>query len=325
MPPTCARCGTEPSQPKRCGRCQAVAYCSRACQKAHWSAHKKPCKAAVKAGAKPAEPAAPGPPNASSFDRPSADTDTGLFAKAVRQDNVATVRRLLRRNPALAEGGVGGVSFAAMAAVCGHVSVLRCLVEEGTASVDQRTGESGSTPLCVAAHVGHLAIVKYLVEEGKASVDHETKEGCTPLSLAAIEGHLPIVKYLVEEGKASVDRENKKGATPLCMAALQGHEKVVKYLLRTGRADATRCVEGVSPLHMAVYGKHDKVAKLLARHLRSIGETVDDLHDATGSIVLPTEIKRKLAARHCARCGRTRAPEEGAFKLCSKCKIARYW
>jgi hypothetical protein len=81
----------------------------------------------------------------------------------------------------------------------------------------------------------------------------------------------------------------------------------------------------VSPLHIAVYKKHDKVAKLLARHLRRIGETVDDLHDAKGSIVLPTEIKRKLAARHCARCGRTRAPEEDAFKLCSKCKIARYW
>ena len=31
-------------QPLRCGGCQLVSYCSRACQKVHWSRHKYVCK-----------------------------------------------------------------------------------------------------------------------------------------------------------------------------------------------------------------------------------------------------------------------------------------
>eukprot|EP01029_Cantina_marsupialis_P011668 TRINITY_DN25967_c0_g1_i1.p1 TRINITY_DN25967_c0_g1~~TRINITY_DN25967_c0_g1_i1.p1 ORF type:complete len:431 (+),score=141.60 TRINITY_DN25967_c0_g1_i1:36-1328(+) len=46
----CAKCGKEEEDRafKRCARCFSVAYCSRDCQKAHWSKHKKPCKAARK-------------------------------------------------------------------------------------------------------------------------------------------------------------------------------------------------------------------------------------------------------------------------------------
>jgi hypothetical protein len=32
---------------KRCGKCQSVTYCSRDCQQAHWSSHKKACRAKV--------------------------------------------------------------------------------------------------------------------------------------------------------------------------------------------------------------------------------------------------------------------------------------
>ena len=45
---TCANCGVDHSEGVetllRCGRCKAVQYCSKTCQKAHWSAHKKHCK-----------------------------------------------------------------------------------------------------------------------------------------------------------------------------------------------------------------------------------------------------------------------------------------
>jgi hypothetical protein len=44
-------CG-EPSCAKdmaamKCGRCQSVRYCNATCQRAHWTAHKKVCKAAA--------------------------------------------------------------------------------------------------------------------------------------------------------------------------------------------------------------------------------------------------------------------------------------
>lgn len=46
----CASCGFVLHQPQRCSACQSVAYCSVACQRAHWKAgHKKSCKTAASA------------------------------------------------------------------------------------------------------------------------------------------------------------------------------------------------------------------------------------------------------------------------------------
>jgi hypothetical protein len=48
--PSCAKCGVGGAK-KLCGRCRQVSYCSQRCQKAHWKAHKKQCRAPAKAGA----------------------------------------------------------------------------------------------------------------------------------------------------------------------------------------------------------------------------------------------------------------------------------
>ena len=43
---TCAACGREDgagNELRKCSRCGAVYYCSRACQKAHWAEHKRVC------------------------------------------------------------------------------------------------------------------------------------------------------------------------------------------------------------------------------------------------------------------------------------------
>jgi hypothetical protein len=57
-PRACGACGAEDAPPERkhalCGACLLIAYCSKACQTAHWRAHKVPCKAA-RAAARKAE------------------------------------------------------------------------------------------------------------------------------------------------------------------------------------------------------------------------------------------------------------------------------
>lgn len=47
---------------------------------------------------------------------------------------------------------------------------MKRLVREGKTDVN-KTSNSGVTPLFVASEKGHLKIVKFLVEEGEADVD----------------------------------------------------------------------------------------------------------------------------------------------------------
>ncbi|KAI8464864.1 MAG: hypothetical protein J3K34DRAFT_489842 [Monoraphidium minutum] len=58
-PAACAECGVSPAagggKLRSCSGCYSVAYCSPACQKQHWQAHRKACKAAA-AAAKAAGP-----------------------------------------------------------------------------------------------------------------------------------------------------------------------------------------------------------------------------------------------------------------------------
>jgi hypothetical protein len=43
----CEGCGLQALKMKKCGGCRAVRYCSEACQRQHWRAHKVDCRARV--------------------------------------------------------------------------------------------------------------------------------------------------------------------------------------------------------------------------------------------------------------------------------------
>ena len=63
---------------------------------------------------------------------------------------------------------------------------------------------------------GHLAVVRYLVEEHGAQLDQCDDDGDTPLHLACMNGHLAVVRYLVEEHGAQLDtRATTKASTPI--------------------------------------------------------------------------------------------------------------
>lgn len=50
MRPSCARCRRQRSRPlSLCGQCLAVQYCSSACQRADWRAHRSHCRATCQA------------------------------------------------------------------------------------------------------------------------------------------------------------------------------------------------------------------------------------------------------------------------------------
>jgi ankyrin repeat protein len=105
-----------------------------------------------------------------------------------------------------------------VAALNGNLNLLRCLVEEYGADVNEEY--EGYTPLLCAAHKGHVALVCYMVRELGVDVRQAGVNGCTPLHIAAREGKLDVVVCLVRELDADVNKAADEGSTPLYIAAL---------------------------------------------------------------------------------------------------------
>lgn len=83
-----------------------------------------------------------------------------------------------------------------------------------------------------ASFCGHLKIVRLLIEYG-ASLDIRNKCDSTPLHLAVYGEHKKIVELLLKKG-ADPNVKNVCGYTPMHLAALGLCSKIVKLLLRHG-------------------------------------------------------------------------------------------
>lgn len=154
-----------------------------------------------------------------------------------------------------------GMSTALVGAACeGQLEVVKYLIEEGGADIDQQrddavmaavyagrlevvkyfaqegvhtrpTTRDTETPLMKAAFMGRFQVAKCLLEDCGVNVNAVTEGGYTALAWAACRGHFEMVKYLVERG-ANTHATNRDGQTALMMAATQGHQSVVNYLQR---------------------------------------------------------------------------------------------
>ena len=78
----------------------------------------------------------------------------------------------------------------------GDLAGLKRLVASGQVPVHVK---GGFPPLHEAAGCGHLEMVRYLVEEAGADPRLRSAQGLTPLELATVNGHLEVVRYLIEE------------------------------------------------------------------------------------------------------------------------------
>ena len=61
----------------------------------------------------------------------------------------------------------------------------------------------GKTPLYVAAMYGHSSVVRVLMEKG-ADLDKASYIGATPLNAAAHQGHLDVVHFLLKGGATTL-------------------------------------------------------------------------------------------------------------------------
>ena len=92
---------------------------------------------------------------------------------------------------------------------------------------------NGASALHWAAGCGHIDIVKFLIEQHKCFPDQGQKgkrsfRNRTPLHWACRNGHLGIVKYFVEECNVDIDAITIDGTTAFCWSCWQGHEDVMR-------------------------------------------------------------------------------------------------
>jgi ankyrin repeat protein len=120
----------------------------------------------------------------------------------------------------------------------GNLKKLKHLLTELPISdIPRHLDKNGASILHWSAGCGHLHIVKYLVEElgcppNQPQNGKRSFQGRTPLHWSARNGHLSMVEYLVEKCQIDIDATTGDGTTAFCWASWQGHLDIMMYLQR---------------------------------------------------------------------------------------------
>ncbi len=164
----------------------------------------------------------------------------GIIGSAVAGD-LETVQGILRSSPeALGTRGMGWMTPLHAAALGGHATIAKALLEAG-APVNP---PGVASPLTCAAGKGHLEVVK-LLAEGGADVNATDADGGTPIIAAAYGGHTEVVTYLWNRGAKLADKE---GRNALISAAKGAQANMVRMLLDMGMDPNSRSRQGRTAL-----------------------------------------------------------------------------
>eukprot|EP00523_Entomoneis_sp_CCMP467_P015990 CAMPEP_0168786490 /NCGR_PEP_ID=MMETSP0725-20121227/11298_1 /TAXON_ID=265536 /ORGANISM="Amphiprora sp., Strain CCMP467" /LENGTH=1419 /DNA_ID=CAMNT_0008836639 /DNA_START=1268 /DNA_END=5527 /DNA_ORIENTATION=+ len=182
--------------------------------------------------------------------------------EACKANDIAAVQQLLRGLNGITVETKNGEGFMAIqvAALHGHVELLKYLLEAAGANVESRN-EKGVTTLHIAAANGYVKLVKYLVESAKANVESRDQGNRTALFFAG--RHTEVVKYLVHTAGADMSARNTEQRTALHMAAYRGDIEIVKCLCQAGADVEAKGEAGDTPLYLACQNGQLEVAHFL--------------------------------------------------------------
>jgi ankyrin repeat protein len=222
---------------------------------------------------------------------PLAADDAADFLKAVSGRDLATVKSMLARDPALANArnakGTDAVTTALFAnngegftdpakneilqaliphakldlfetAALGTAGQLEAMLAD-PAALRSRTA-FGWTLLHMAAFGGNVATTELLIKKG-ATIDVRagSKFRNTPLQTALLSGQYATAKILLDHGADALVRQSK-GFTPMHEAAFEGRQELVQLLLDHGAEINSVADNGQTPLAEALRAKHEELA-----------------------------------------------------------------
>jgi len=197
---------------------------------------------------------------------------------AIRTDNLARLRTLVRGAEDANARDAQGLSVLMHAAAVGSVAAVRFLVEQG-ADVNAQS-ESGLTALMLGAT--DRAKVEFLLDRG-ANVNAATKVGRTPLFIAAMsDPSADIARLLIAKG-ANPKIKDKYNNTMLNAAAAGNDAETVQLMIDAGVDVNAGPLTGLTPLMQAAGQSNTRVVKMLLAK----GAKVDAVADTPFMVAFP--------------------------------------
>ena len=160
---------------------------------------------------------------------------------------------------------VTGTHALHLAAIEGHLEIVRMLLDWGVPVDCLEPGTGPRTPLSNAVWGGHIDVARELIKRG-ADVNsgfRPPQAFDTPIFLAAKRGDKPMVELLLEAG-ARVDIHGHNGRTPLDAAADAGQVALVSLLLDYGAFSGQSTFEGRQTMEQAGLSS-EEIVKLTKR------------------------------------------------------------
>lgn len=153
-----------------------------------------------------------------------------LLMFAANNGNQELLDFLLRNRANTMKYNRYGDTALALAALRGHVPIVRRLIEAGA-----DLSGPGWAPLQYAAFAGHADVVSLLLAK-KPDLDKRAPNRQTALMLAARNGHLEVVRLLIE-ADADMDLTDADGQSAMNLARKSGNTEIADYLKRQGAVE----------------------------------------------------------------------------------------
>jgi hypothetical protein len=158
--------------------------------------------------------------------------DTWDAIVAASAGDVATLRRLLERDPRLARAEYWYAPAVHFAARGGHLDTVRLLLESG--ADPEGNGLNDRNLIEMARERGHELVAQMLEQERERRGRVVAQPADHPIHRASALGQTDAVRTLLDADATLVSRGSRQGITPLHCAVLGGSRPMVDLLLDRG-------------------------------------------------------------------------------------------
>ena len=200
--------------------------------------------------------------------------DTWDTIIAASTDDVATLRRLLERNPRLARAEYWYAPAVHFAARAGHIDAVRVFLDAG--ADPEQNGLNDRNLIEMARERGHDEIAQTLEQARDRRGRVASQPADHPIHRAARLGDIVAVRAALDADASLASLGSRRGLTPLHYAVLGGSHQAVTLLLDRGANIHVRSPLDLEAIDFAVWGEgRQPINPGIARLLLSRGATYD--------------------------------------------------